>query len=170
MILINTRCTWCRRLCLYFGEDQYHHLCECCQLWHSRNQCCHVKNALCFNNSNTPGDANLLVIVRTPVLWARVLDMNCGSIHELDNHVQVRIWKRILCGLPPSNLILLERSGWLWKFWTLNVWGRSQKLVPQYNDNFRYTRVLYIVIACLGPFSEFWVAHGSSWNRGWRYV
>ena len=51
----------------------------------------------------------------------------------------------------------------------LDIWGRSQSLVPRYNDRFRYTRVLFIVIAFLGPFSEFGVAHGSSWTRGWIF-
>ena len=182
----NRRCTWCRRLCRYFGEDQYHH-CRRCQMWNNRNQCCQITNALCSDKS----DSLLLTIIRCPGLWAIILDMRYGSIRELDNSVQERIWRRILCGPAPivdsssesdpdesflENIIRVSQSpvppgcSKLWKFWMLEIGGRSQTLVPRYNDSFRYTRVLYIVIAFLGPFSEFCVAHGSSWNRGWRLI
>ena len=178
----NRRCTWCRRLCRYFGEDQYHH-CGRCQMWNNRNRCCQIMNTLCSDKS----DSELLNIVRCPGLWARILDMTYGSIRELDNHVQEKIWRKFLCGPAPivdsssesdpdesflENIIRV--SQWkvppgcskLWKFWMLEIGDRSQTLVPHYNDRFRYTRVLYIVIAFLGPFSEFCVAHGSYWNRG----
>ena len=98
----NRRCTWCRRLCRYFGEDQYHH-CRRCQMWNNRNRCCQIKNTLCSNNSNrnTTALPKLVDIVRRPGLWARILNMECGSIHELDNSVQERIWWQILCGSAP---------------------------------------------------------------------
>ena len=191
MFLDNRRCTWCRRLCRYFGEDQYHH-CRRCEMWNNRNRCCQIMNTLCSNNSNSNTVAlpKLLDIVRCPGLFSLILDMRYGSIRELDNSVQERIWRQILCGPAPivdsssdsesesflENIMRVSQSqvppgcSKLWKFWMLEIWGRSQNLVPQYNDSFRYTRVLYIVIAFLGPFSEFLVAHGSSWNRGWRYV
>ena len=179
----NRRCNWCRRLCRYFGEDRQTHLCTRCQLWYRRNRCCQIKDALCSKSGNRPA------FVCGPV-WALVLDMGCGSIQELDNYVQGRIWQRILCGPAPDdewssdseceslleNIMRVSQSpvppgcSKLWKFWMLEIWGRSQNLVPQYNDSFRYTRILYIVIAFLGPFSESWVAHGSSWNRGWRFI
>ena len=183
-LIDNRRCKWCRRLCRYYGEDCQTHLCGRCQMWYHRNRCCQIKNALCSNNSNTPA------FVRRPGLWARVLDMGCGSIRELDNWVQTRLWRKILCGPAPvvdsssedseSESLLHEimrvsqrpeppGCSKLWKFWILETWGRSQTLCPHYNDRFRYTRVLFIVIAFLGPFSEFGVAHGSSWNRGWRF-
>ena len=184
MSLNNRRCTWCRRRCRYFGEDQYHH-CKRCQMWNNRNRCCQIMNTLCSDKS----DSELLNI--HGLLRARILDMTYGSIRELDNHVQERIWRKFLCGPAPivdsssesdpdesflENIIRVSQRqvppgcSKLWKFWMLEIGGRSQTLVPQYNDNFRYTRVLYIIIAFLGPFQQFWDAHGSSWNRGWRYV
>ena len=110
-------------------------------------------------------------------------------MHELDNYVQGRVWRKILCEPAPDaesssdlesesllgNVTRVSQSpvppgcSKLWKFWMLEMWGRSQKLVPKYNDRFTYTRVLHIVIAFLGPFSEFGVARGSFWNRGWRF-
>ena len=130
----NRRCNWCRRLCRYFGEDRQTHLCTRCQLWYRRNRCCQIKDALCSSSSNRPA------VLRGPA-WARVLDMGCGSIQELDNYVQGRIWQRILCGPAPDdesssdsepesllgNIMRVSQSpvprgcSKLWKFWMLEI-------------------------------------------------
>ena len=178
------RCKWCRRLCRYFGQDRRYHLCERCQMWCHRNRYCQIKHALCSNSSMTPA-------LRHPGLWAQMLDKLCGSILEIDLYAQQEIWRNILCGPPPDELsesesdelstTTLDYIMWisqteyppecskLWKFWMLDIWGRSQSLVPRYNDRFKETRVLYIVIAFLGPFSEFGVVDGPFWTRGWIF-
>ena len=176
----NRRCKWCRRLCRYFGEDRVSHLCTRCQMWCHRNRYCQIKHALCSNSSMTPA-------LRHPRLWGQMLNLLCGSIRELDLHVQQYIWQTILCGPAVNGLYEGQRlfdywmyinqaeDPWecskLWQFWMLDIpdLARSQNLVPRYNDHFRYTRVLFIVIAFLGPFSEFGVAHGPSWTRGWIF-
>ena len=177
-----------------FGQAWYHpHHCTRCQMWNNRNRCCQIMNKLCSNNSNSNTVAlrDLLASVRCPGLCSLILDMIYGSIRELDNHVQGRLWQQVLCGPAPivfsssvsesdesllgSIIRVSQRQvppgcSKLWKLWMLEIGDRSRTLVPQHNDHFRYTRVLYLVIAFLGPFSEFWVAHGSSWNRGWRFI
>ena len=139
----NRRCAWCRRLCRYFGEDQYHH-CGRCQMWNNRNRCCQIMNTLCSDKS----DSELLNIVRCPgLLWAQILDMTYGSISELDNHVQGLIWRKFLCGPAPiadsssdseydesflERIIHVSQSpvppgcSKLWKFWMLERRVRSQ--------------------------------------------
>ena len=179
--LDNRRCKWCRRLCRYFGSNG-DHLCMRCQMWLHRNRVCQIKHALCSNSSMPPALCN-------PGLWAQMLNTLCGSIWEIDDSVQQRIWKHILCGPAPNGQsssesepdTVLDYIAWtgqkeyppecskLWKFWMLEMWGRSRNLVPRYNDSYRYERVLFIVIAFLGPFSEFMIGHGSSWTRGWIF-
>ena len=57
-----------------------------------------------------------------------------------------------------------------WKLWRLDVWGPgTQTLIPRYNDDFHYYRVIFIVIAFLGPYTAFGLDDGYTWNRGWRY-
>ena len=125
--------------------------------------------------------------LRHPGLWEQMLNTLCGSIRELDLHVQQYIWQTILRGPSQNGLypcqhcfeywmyINQEEDPWecstFWQFWMMEIsdLARSQNLVPRYNDYFRYTRALFIVIAFLGPFSEFGVAHGPSWTRGWIF-
>ena len=90
----NRRCKWRRRLCRYFGEHGHSHLCGRCQMWCHRNRYCQIKHALCSNSSMTPA-------LRHPGLWGQMLNLLCGSIRELDLHVQQYIWQTILCGPAP---------------------------------------------------------------------
>ena len=42
-------------------------------------------------------------------------------------------------------------------------------LVPLIGDDIVYYRIISVVIAFLGPWRDFGVADGPSWNRGGRY-
>ena len=57
-----------------------------------------------------------------------------------------------------------------WRLSRVDVWGaRTMTLIRRCNDELRYYRVLYIVIAFLGPYNAWGLRDGYAWNRGWRY-
>ena len=181
MFVDRRRCAWCGRLCRYFGEDQFHN-CGRCQLWYERNRCCQIKNALGSEKGRAYNiRISLLDITFSPVAWPHILDLLCGSIHDVDMNVQERIWRRILCGqVPDWSSSDSDEDHWMqkrvppgfskfWKLWMLELKEDCRALVPQHHPIYLYHRPICVVIAFLGPFSDFGLADGSRWNRGWRY-
>ena len=101
-------------------------------------------------------------------IWTRVLTgdawkVDIGDIFDRIES-EMEITERIM------RLPLHDKVTKFWKLWLVNVWGpRTKKaLVPRYYDAF-CPRIINIVIAFLGQYSEFGLDHGSRWNRGWRY-
>ena len=131
---------------------------------------------------------SLLGITISPVVWPNILDLVCGSIHDLDICVQNRIWREVLCGPGIEEFLESDESEsevdtedddndyWMikpfppgvsdfWRFWFLDLKESCRALVtPNGADG-----ILMVVIAFLGPWRDFGVADGPSWNRGWRY-
>ena len=179
------RCVWCGRLCRFFGEDQFHN-CSRCQLWCERNRCCQIMNAL-GSMKGLAGDTgiSLLGSLLIPGLWGEILDLVCGSIHNVDMRVQNRIWREVLCGPGIEEFLESDESEsevdtedddndyWMikpfppgvsdfWRFWFLDLKETCQVLVtPNGADG-----ILMVVIAFLGPWRDFGVADGARWNRG----
>ena len=89
--------------------------------------------------------------------WPRNLERGMGLIWL--GHVVMDIFHGVSCGSDISvvTLIGLDRFA---RFVTRK--GDTRTGAPDMFPCF----LLYIVIAFLGPFSEFCVARGSSWNRG----
>ena len=187
------RCPRCGRSRRYFGMGSLpggRRFCQRCLMWYRRNRCFQIMDALCSNEGNKNEGALLLHIMP---LWQGVVTILRGSIQEMDMHVQVTIWQRVLCGdgqiLDDNDGSSSESDGddwervkkytaWIltrgasifWKFWMLDVWGKDTKaLIPRYNDNFKYDRIIRIIIVFLGPFSYFGLTDGYRWHRGWRF-
>ena len=47
--------------------------------------------------------------------------------------------------------------------------GENIRVIPRYNDEVHYYRVIFIVIAFLGPYTAWGLRDGYTWNLGWRY-
>ena len=182
MWIDSRRCSWCGRLCRYYGEDQWHN-CSRCQLWHIRNGYCQSKNALCSERKVTNRLA--MEVFCGPQIWPRVLDMVCGRARELDKAVQAEIWLRVLWGPIPryhlarTNLLdALDPEFWipwvtppgtskLFKFWMLELTTGCRELKRVYiNGPGLHARILCVIIAFLPPFSEFGLDDGIRWKRG----
>ena len=173
------RCPWCGRLRCYFGMGSLpdgRHLCQRCLMWCRRNRCFQIRDELCSSGSGKNEGVWLLVIGHNRDVWKHVVTMLCGSIQEEDMRIQAEIWRRVLLGtLVRHNERYMTWSvpggvSIFWKFWMLDVWSRrGQALIPRYNDRCKNNRVLCIIIAFLGPFSEFGLADGYRWHRGWCY-
>ena len=60
-----------------------------------------------------------------------------------------------------------------WRFWVLELKEGCRALVPPNGDcggvRYVYYRIISVVIAFLGPWRDFGVVDGPSWNRGSRY-
>ena len=105
------------------------------------------------------------------IIWKKVLVasswkliiVESSSDESSDENVLTSIEKHSFTPVPPH----VTR---FWKLWMVYVWGAgTQRLIPRYNDGFRYHRVIFIVIAFLGPYTAFGMDDGYTWNRGWRY-
>ena len=195
MCVDRRRCAWCGRLCRYFGEDKFHN-CTRCQLWYKRNRCGQIKNAL-GSMKGEAGETRISLLGILPIeVWRRILDLVCGSIHDVDMYVQNRIWRQVLCGPGLSEFLPSDESFseseakddayeyWMnkpmppgvskfWRFWMLELKEGCRALVPPNGDGggfgLVYYRIISVVIAFLGPWRDFGVADGPSWNRGSRY-
>ena len=173
-------------MCCYYGQC-FNGECERCLLWRKRNRCCQIRDAQCSNFGKQA--CSCAKVMRGGLLWDRILTILCGSIREMDMKVQQSLWKRVLVA-SSLNFIIVEsssdensdedgltsiekhsfRPSRFWKLWWVDVWGSGiQTLIPRYNNAFRYHRVIFIVIAFLGPYSAFGLDDGKTWNRGWRY-
>ena len=79
------------------------------------------------------------------------------------------IWRRCLLGkLEPDASDISSDSEFEWEqplqacanpfrilwSWEVSVATATSKLIPYRNDNYRYRRIVNIVIGCLGPFNE----------------
>ena len=159
--------------------------CMRCLMWRRRNRCFQMLDALCSVKSGQ--HKNILLNLNARKL---IITMACGSIPEMDMEVQQRrIWMRVLCG-DMSIAIGLEDSesdedveeNWSWrilpdgttpfiKLWMVDVMNpfTAKALIPRFNDEYRLCRIIFIVTAYLGKFSEFGVVAGHYWTRGWRY-
>ena len=179
MPLYRRRCVWCGRMWRYFGEEHLTHTCKRCRMWWTRNRCCQIKNSLC-SQIGVAGNTRIWLAA-----WPRILDMVCGSIRELDIYVQERIWLRVLLGPTPEDSdsssseddddeycigrTMLPGIPDIWKLWVTELSQGCRALVPRHNDECVNRRPIMVILSFLGPFSDFGLADGSRWNRGWRW-
>ena len=177
------RCNWCRRLCRYYGMDEWK-VCQRCQVWYARKLCCRIMNAVC--SADNVDNIIALQILSVPEIWLRILEMICGKKRDIDMEVQQEIWLRVLKGPEPSEDHLApgvhacDPRFWipwttpphiskLWKFWMLDLTKGCQSLVARQCKHHRFDlRIILVIIAFLGPFSEFGLDDGIYWKRGPR--
>ena len=175
------RCRWCGRLCKYYGEDPWHN-CTRCQLWYRRNRYCQIKHDLCRGEDEC--NTTVLRVLISTDFWPRVLDMVCGNKHDLDMKVQIRIWTRVLRGPRPAACswtpysdpcdpafwypwVCPPESSKLRKFWMLQMTKGCSALLRENSKMFcGRGRILCVIIAFLGTFSDFGLHDGIRWNRG----
>ena len=128
---------------------------------------------------------SLLGSLLIPGVWGEILDLVCGSIHNVDMRVQNRIWREVLCGPGIEEFLESDESEsevdtedddndyWMikpfppgvsefWRFLFLDLKESCQVLVTPLGAD----GILMVVIAFLGPWRDFGVADGARWNRG----
>ena len=102
-------------------------------------------------------------------IWRNIAKMLVGSDWEDDMYAQDRIWLRCLLGKDEPDSDSADSDSefeWekpvqaranpfqiLWS-WEVSVKTATSKLIPYRNERYRYTRVVNIVIGCLGPFNQ----------------
>ena len=104
-------------------------------------------------------------------LWKKVLVASTWKLAHVDSSSDESSDDDDLTSIEKcSFMLLLDHVTRFWKLWRVDVWGPgTQTLIRRYNDGFRYYRVIYIVIAFLGPYTAWGLEDGRTWNRGWRY-
>ena len=161
MEIDHRRCSWCRRLCRYFGprRDAREYFCRRCYMWCEQRQMKSNMNLSCSGRMVPEKRWGLLF--RTSPYCENILYHGCGSMWELDMSVSTDIWRSFLLGDIPD-------EGTTGVFWMLSPKGCKSisSLAPCYNGTYRYERILCVIIAFLGPFRPCMIEDGSFWKRG----
>ena len=161
------RCTYCNRLCRYFGQEYTSRgWCKICQTRYKRNHFLWQRRCLAKESMSLPPGLGQC--------WDQTLQYldNAGQeIGDIKDAVQRKIWERFLKGRCPSGdgsdgsvssddgSDIDEYTGFFplqlygQPFWTL--FGLDATSATRYHRSIFADRVLHVVTEFLGPFTGF---------------